>query len=76
MKLARGTDGDIQFGEDQNHIFFETEGRLLISRKLSGNFPNYEMVMPKDNDHVVIFDLDDMRSAVRRMSLIADERNR
>ena len=32
--------------------------------------------MPKDNDEPATFDLDDMRSAVRRMSLIADERNR
>jgi DNA polymerase-3 subunit beta len=69
-------EGDVAFGEDPNHIFFETEGRLLITRKLSGNFPNYEMVMPKDNDHVATFDLEEMRSAVRRMSLIADERNR
>jgi DNA polymerase III subunit beta len=75
VKLSRG-EGDISFGEDPNHIFFETEGRLLITRKLSGNFPNYEMVMPKDNEHTATFDLEEMRSAVRRMSLIADERNR
>ena len=75
VKLSRGL-GDVAFGEDPNHIYFETEGRLLITRKLSGNFPNYEMVMPKDNDHVANFDLEEMRSAVRRMSLIADERNR
>ena len=55
-------------------IYFETEGRLLITRKLSGQFPNYEMVMPKDNDKAAIFDLEEMRSAVRRMSLIADDR--
>src|SRR5687767_4789096 len=75
VKLSRG-EGEISFGEDQNHLFFQTEGRLLISRKLSGQFPNYEMVMPKDNDHTATFDLDEMRQAVRRMSLIADERNR
>lgn len=75
VKLSR-RDGEVSFGEDQNHIFFETEGRLLITRKLSGQFPNYEMVMPKDNDHSATFDLDEMRSAVRRMSLIADDRNR
>jgi DNA polymerase III subunit beta len=75
VKLSRG-EGDVAFGEDQNHIYFQTEGRLLITRKLSGNFPNYEMVMPKDNDHRAVFDLDEMRNAVRRMSLIADERNR
>ena len=76
VKISRDSDGEIQFGEDQNHIYFQTGGRLLITRKLSGNFPNYEMVMPKDNDKTVIFDLAEMKSAVRRISLMADERNR
>jgi DNA polymerase III sliding clamp (beta) subunit (PCNA family) len=34
------------------------------------------MVMPKDNDKTVIFDLTEMKNAVRRISLMADERNR
>jgi DNA polymerase-3 subunit beta len=76
VKLSRGFEGDVSFGEDQNHIYFETEGRLLITRKLTGNFPNYEMVMPKDNDREVTFDLAEMKSAVRRISLMADERAR
>ncbi len=75
-KVSRDTTEDISFGEDTNHLYFEMEGRLLISRKLTGNFPNYEMVMPKDNDKVAVFDLEEMRSAVRRVSLMADERNR
>jgi DNA polymerase-3 subunit beta len=76
VKLSRDADGDVQFGEDQNHIYFQTGGRLLITRKLSGNFPNYEMVMPRDNDKSVVFDLAEMKNAVRRISLMADERNR
>ena len=75
VKISRGV-GEVSFGEDTNHIYFETEGRLLITRKLSGSFPNYEMVMPKDNDHAATFDLEEMRGCVRRMSLIADDRNR
>jgi DNA polymerase-3 subunit beta len=76
VKLARAGDQEISFGEDANHIFFEGEGRLLITRKLSGQFPNYEMVMPKESEQRAVFDLDEMRSAVRRISLMADERNR
>ena len=76
VKISRDSGSDIQFGEDQNHIYFESDGRLLITRKLSGNFPNYEMVMPKDNDKTVTFDLADMKAAVRRISLMADERAR
>ena len=75
-KIARDSGGDVSFGEDPNHIYFEVEGRLLITRKLSGNFPNYEGVMPKDNERVATFDLDEMRGAVRRVSLMADERTR
>lgn len=74
VKLTRGG-GEVAFGEDENSIYFETEGRLLITRKLTGNFPNYEMVMPKDNDKRAVFDLNEMKACIRRMSLIADDRN-
>ena len=75
-KIARDADGEISFGEDENHIYFEVDGRLLITRKLSGTFPNYEMVIPKDNDKTAIFDADEMKNAIRRVALMADERTR
>ena len=77
-KIARDSSGggDISFGEDENHIYFEVNGRLLITRKLSGTFPNYEMVIPKDNDKKAVFDAEEMKNAIRRVSLMADERTR
>ncbi|HNQ14073.1 MAG TPA: DNA polymerase III subunit beta [Pyrinomonadaceae bacterium] len=76
VKIARDSSGDVSFGEDPNHIYFEVDGRLLITRKLSGTFPNYEMVLPKDNDKLAIFDAEEMRNAIRRVALMADERTR
>ena len=75
-KIARDAKGEVSFGEDPNHIYFEVDGRLLITRKLSGTFPNYEMVIPKDNDKRAIFDAEEMKNAIRRVSLMADERTR
>lgn len=75
-KISRDAKGEISFGEDANHIYFEVNGRLLITRKLSGTFPNYEMVIPKDNDKKAIFDAEEMKNAIRRVSLMADERTR
>jgi DNA polymerase-3 subunit beta len=75
-KISRDEDGEISFGEDPNHIYFEVGGRLLITRKLSGTFPNYEMVIPKGNDKTVTFDAEEMKAAIRRVSLMADERTR
>src|SRR5207253_8685309 len=55
-KLASDFDGDINLGADENHVYFQVGSRLLISRLLSGQFPNYEMVMPKNNDQTAVFD--------------------
>ena len=37
------------FAGDDNHLFFQVGHRLLITRKLTGNFPDYERVLPKDH---------------------------
>jgi len=75
-KLTAGYDGEISLGMDGNHIFFEVGARLLISRMLYGQFPNYEMVMPKDTDKSIQFDAAVLNSAIRRVALMADERSR
>lgn len=75
-KISRDAGGEVSFGEDPNHIYFEVEGRLLITRKLSGTFPNYEMVIPKDNDKTAVFEAEEMKRAIARVALMADERTR
>jgi DNA polymerase-3 subunit beta len=74
-KLTAGFDGDISLGMDENHIYFEIGTRLLISRMLYGQFPNYEMVMPKNNDKSVEFESGLLNLAIRRVALMADERS-
>ncbi len=74
-KLSSGYESDISLGMDGNHIFFEVGPRLLISRMLYGQFPNYDMVMPKNNDKSIQFDGALLNSAIRRVALMADERS-
>src|SRR5882724_2784155 len=74
-KLTAGYEGDINLGMDENHIYCEVGPRLLISRMLYGQFPNYDMVMPKNNDKSVQFDSTLLNSAIRRVALMADERS-
>ena len=38
----------IEFSTDENHMFFRCAGRLLITRKLTGQFPDYDRVLPAD----------------------------
>src|SRR2546421_6810017 len=52
---AAGPDAQFDFAKDESHLFFQVKHRLLISRILTGQFPNYEAVLPRDNNkHVVI----------------------
>jgi DNA polymerase-3 subunit beta len=74
-KLTAGYDGEIDMGMDENHIYFQVGPRLLISRMLYGQFPNYEMVMPKNTDKSVEFDSSALNSAIRRVALMSDERS-
>jgi DNA polymerase-3 subunit beta len=73
-KLTSSFEGEIGLGADENHIYFEVGPRLLISRTLTGQFPNYEMVMPKGNDKTAEFDSASLNQAIRRVSLMADDR--
>src|SRR4051812_28834899 len=61
---------------DDNHLFFQFGERLLITRKLTGNFPDYERVLPKDHHQVVTIQKDEIKSAVERVAQFADERSR
>lgn len=75
--LARGDDKDpVEFSRDESHLFFSRGGRVLMSRLLTGTFPNYEAVLPRENNRIVELDKDLLTSAVRRVALLADERTR
>jgi DNA polymerase-3 subunit beta len=78
VKLAdeSGPEGKALFAGDENHLFFQFGDRLLITRKLTGNFPDYERVLPKDNVHLAKLNRDEIRSAIERVAQFADERSR
>jgi len=65
----------VEFSKDETHLFFSVGGRLLISRMLSGQFPNYEAVLPRDNKKLIDLDRELLTSAIRRVALLSDERS-
>jgi DNA polymerase-3 subunit beta len=77
-KLADEAEPDavMIFGGDDNHLFFQTGNRLLMTRKLTGNFPDYERVLPKDHNLIAKLQKDEIRAAIERVAQFADERSR
>src|SRR5215831_18624820 len=64
------------FAGDENHLYFQVGHRRLITRKLTGNFPDYERVLPKDHSLMAKLQKDEIRSAIERVAQFADERSR
>jgi DNA polymerase III subunit beta len=69
-------DAKIVFSGDENHLFFQLGERLLLSRKLTGNFPDYDRVLPKDHPHKLVMKREELRSAIERVAQFSDERSR
>jgi DNA polymerase-3 subunit beta len=77
LRLAgeAGEHGEIEFARDENQLFFQMQSRLLISRMLTGQFPNYEAVLPRDNQKKLVIERGELNDAVRRVSQLADQRS-
>jgi DNA polymerase-3 subunit beta len=65
----------VLFAEDDSTLFFVIGNRLLTSRRLTGTFPNYEAVLPRDNTNKVVVHRDEFSSAIRRVAQFSDERS-
>src|SRR3989441_4650255 len=66
----------IEFAKDESTLFFRIGPRLLTSRQLTGQFPNYEAVLPKDNTKSIALHREDLGAAIARVAQFADERSR
>ena len=76
MSLLNNADFEhIEFAKDESTLFFRTGGRLLTSRQLTGQFPNYEAVLPKENTRHVVVSSAEFSSAIQRVAQFADERS-
>jgi len=77
LKLGQETEQGsmVRLAGDENHLFFGVGRRLLITRKLSGSFPDYERVLPREAQITVVLDRDEVRAAIERVSQFADERS-
>lgn len=58
------------------HAVFETDRTIVATRLINESYPNYESVIPRDNDKQVLIDKDQMLSTVRRVSVFSSTNTR
>ena len=76
QKLIGAEDVPIEFGRDENHLFFSVGEKRLVSRILAGQFPNYEMVIPRNNDKSIVAATQAIGDGIRRAAVMSDEKLR
>lgn len=74
-RLSAESDDQIEIAFHDQTLFFKFGKRILSSRTLNGQFPNYEMVLPRDNNNRFEIEGHRLAAALRRVALVADDRS-
>jgi DNA polymerase III subunit beta len=73
--LADTDEETLDFFDDEHTLFFRLGHRVLTTRKLTGQFPNYEAVLPRDNNKFVVVRSEELMGSIQRVAQFADERS-
>src|SRR6266480_4775250 len=66
-------DEELEIARGENHLGFRSPFTAVYTRLIEGPYPNYDQVIPKDNDRIAIADRLAVTSALKRMSVIASD---
>jgi DNA polymerase III subunit beta len=64
---------ELEVARGENHIGFRSPLTAVYTRLIEGPYPNYDQVIPRDNDKHAIADKNALISALKRMSVIASD---
>jgi DNA polymerase III subunit beta len=73
--LSDTSEESLDFFDDEHTLFFRVGHRVLTTRKLTGQFPNYEAVLPRDNSKFVVVRNEELMGSIQRVAQFADERS-
>lgn len=74
LKLTEGSTDEqtIDFSFAPAQVCFRLGEKTIYSRTLSGQFPNHELVLPKEVNLVAKVNKDELKQAIKRVTLMAD----
>ncbi len=75
-RLLEDSEGAIEIGLSDTKIQFTFSGVQLTSKLIDGSFPEYQRVIPTNNDKVLMLDAKEFSHAVDRVSTISADKTR
>jgi DNA polymerase-3 subunit beta len=76
QRLLEDSDEPAQVEVGTNHIRVRTPEACFTSKLVDGRFPDYERVVPKGGDKLVVADRELFRQALSRTSILSNEKYR
>lgn len=73
IRRLYGPDEEIEIARSDNHLGFRSSGTQVYTRLIEGPYPNYEQVIPRENDKIMTADKAALAAALRRMSIVASD---
>ena len=75
-RIAEEEDSVLQFGFMENNAVIKKDNTIIIMRLVDGEFPDYERVIPKQNEFSVVLNRYDFLHALRRISVLSNEKSK
>lgn len=75
-RLVSEDEGDVGLRLGANSIELSFDGLRFTSKLIDGRFPDYERVIPRGNDKIVLTGRDALRQALQRASILSNEKYR
>lgn len=75
-------DDEVEIARSENHLGFrggsaaaggERHAVQIFTRLIEGPYPNYEQVIPRDNDKTMVVEKAALNGAIRRMAIVASD---
>ncbi|MBU1066030.1 DNA polymerase III subunit beta [bacterium] len=67
------SEGTTLLSISENHVKVELDSTVIYSRIIDEHFPDYESVIPKDNDKIISMDLNSLLSTIRRVVIFSNK---
>lgn len=75
-KLLGDTDQDVQLTLGANHIRAQVSDFIFTSKLVDGKFPDYDRVLPRGGDKLLVGDRQQLRQAFNRTAILSNEKYR
>ncbi len=64
-------EGQVSIYTDSNQVLFENGNKMVISRLVNGNFPDYKNIIPKGSSEEIIVNRDELINAIELTKVFA-----